>query len=111
MYSRWEMDHLFGINHAMSKVSDLEDYHLEDERAVRNFGLSVDWRCLFSELFQQQNEAARLSFLACEDTVYHAPRSQRLKYSHLTADMQLGELSWNRVPNRLRCVHQSDLSR
>lgn len=27
-----------------------------DDDGIKNFGLSIDWRCLFSELFRSQNE-------------------------------------------------------
>lgn len=46
----------------------------DDEGGIRNFGLTIDWRCLFSELFRGKNDEARASFLACEDSIYQAPR-------------------------------------
>lgn len=50
------MDNLFGIGKQATR--GLFD-DMDDEGGVVNFGLAVDWRCLFSELFRGQNEEVK----------------------------------------------------
>jgi hypothetical protein len=77
-HCRWELDNLFGISKESSKAffgrdgDDGLDYDVDGN--IKNFGLTVDWRCLFSELFREQNEQARIAFLSCADCVQEAPR-------------------------------------
>lgn len=102
---KFEMDNLFGLPNHASRSVFADDFGIDDDGAVKNFGLTIDWRCLFSELFREQNEQARISFLSCTDTQYEAPKF-RSKVSKLSVELQAGEKGWSRIPKRLRPILQ-----
>lgn len=106
---KWEMDHLFGVSATATAASIGQD----GDDFEGHSALTVDWRSLFSELFREQNSAARAQFMSCEDSIYRAPAPKN-RFARLSEDLREGELSWLRVQKRLRSVVdravQQDLS-
>jgi hypothetical protein len=98
------MEHLFGLDPSVLSVNGLPV--IDDEKDSLNFGLTVDWRCLFSEICKEHNAAALEHFLSCKDVIYHAPkRNENQHLSHQDLFLK-AEKAWARIPNKLRGVLQ-----
>ena len=74
------------------------------------FGLRVNWRSMFSELFSNENAETRENFRTCSNTASYVPRVQR---SILIRKDQwaIAEAAWYQIENRLRAIVVRSLQR
>ena len=78
-----------------------EDGNFITSRA--RFGLRVNWRSLFSELFNAENAEKRESFRTCSHTVPNVPQVQR-NIRFRNDQWAEAEVAWYQIENRLRAI-------
>jgi hypothetical protein len=86
-----------------------EDFDDEDggPKAHKNFGLRVNWRSMFSELFSTENADVREAFRTCAHDTRFAEDCSRRTTSRRPIrkdEWAEAETSWFQIENRLRSV-------
>jgi hypothetical protein len=103
---RFENDNMLGLRRILTEngVEPFEDHDEEGNFVVSRvkFGLRVNWRSMFSELFTIENAEKRENFRTCSNTLEKAPVQRSIP---IRKDQWIeAETAWYRIENRLRAV-------
>lgn len=91
------------LNQAGVDVPDDTDDEGDFITSRARFGLRVNWRSMFSELFTKENAEKRESFRTCSNTVTNIPCVQR-SIPIRNDQWAEAEAAWYQIENRLRAV-------
>jgi hypothetical protein len=91
------------LNHTGADVPDDTDDEGDFITSRAKFGLRVNWRSMFSELFTKENAEKRESFRTCSNNVTNIPCVQR-SIPIRNDQWAEAEAAWYQIENRLRAV-------
>ena len=105
---------MLGLRRILNQNSVEDDDDEEDGgdfiTSRARFGLRVNWKSMFSELFTEENAEAREKFRTCSNTASYAPRVQK-NISVRKDQWAIAETAWYQIENRLRAIVVRSLQR
>ena len=104
---RFENDNMLGLRRILSETGVAPSDDVDEEgnfiTSRAKFGLRVNWRSMFSQLFIAENAEKRESFRTCSNSVEGIPRAQRS--IPIRKDQWVeAELAWYQIEKRLRPI-------
>lgn len=102
----WENNNLLGLYRYLDVNNESDHMYQSEISQQKNFGLRVDWRSNFYELFRPDNRTLLDSYLRCDSNGSTGiGSSSRAKHNKkLSEEENVAEICWIRLEKRLRAI-------